>query len=71
MTCTDVNGAVQIGRSHGWRGKGVLVMFISCGKIKKGIDGKGMNIYRAFFPVCRKVWMMTFWKVPSAGGLIL
>ena len=27
--------------------------------------------YRAFFPLCRKVWKMTLWKVPSAGGLIL
>ena len=27
--------------------------------------------YRAFFPLCRKVWKMTFRKVPSAVGLIL
>ena len=28
-------------------------------------------VYRAFFPLCRKVWKMTFQKVPSACGLIL
>ena len=28
-------------------------------------------MYRAFFPLSRKVWKMTSWKVPSAGGLIL
>ena len=28
-------------------------------------------LYWAFFPVCRKVWKMTSWKVPSAGGLIM
>ena len=28
-------------------------------------------IYRAFFPVCRKVWKMALWKVPSAERLIL
>ena len=27
--------------------------------------------YRAFFPLCRKVWKMKFWKVPSAVRLIL
>ena len=27
-------------------------------------------MYRVFFLLCRKVWMMTFCKVPSAGGLI-
>ena len=28
-------------------------------------------MYTVFFSLCRKVWKMTFWKVPSAGGLIL
>ena len=27
------------------------------------------GFYRVFFPLSRKVWKMTFWKVPSAGGL--
>ena len=27
--------------------------------------------YRVFFPLIRKVWKMTFWKVPSACWLIL
>ena len=28
--------------------------------------GKKASVYRVFFPLCRKVWKMTFWKVPSA-----
>ena len=27
--------------------------------------------YRVFFPLSRKVWKKTFWKVPSAGWLTL
>ena len=33
-------------------------------------SGVAPDIYRVFFLLCRKVWMMTFCKVPSAGGLI-
>ena len=29
------------------------------------------TLYRVFFPICRKVWKMTFWKVPMAGELKL
>ena len=35
------------------------------------IKQKAIQKYRAFFPVCRKVLKMTFWNVPSAGGLML
>ena len=38
----------------------LMARLVFLGKLITGQD------YRAFFPVCRKVWKRTFWKVPSA-----